>query len=188
MRPGAPGLTGPGGRTGSCCLKLSSTPACACVRVCRPFRGWGSSSPSFQIHPIEAVGMEAARPFLESPGRRGSQAEAETGNLPSQVAQNSSQKPKGPRGLGHRSLSLPPATSAHPPAWETLGRGRRAVSAPEADAARCKLLVEACPSWPSRRGRCPDPAWRLPASGVPRPRVASWPWLKWEAVPIAVFS
>lgn len=79
---------------------------------------------------------------------------------------------------GHGLCGLCPA---HPPSWETLQRGRRAVSAPEVDAARCKLLVQACPGRLARHGRCPDHAWG-----------ATWllsakAWLKWKAVPFAVF-
>lgn len=88
--------------------------------------------------------MEAVRPFPESlagglAGLIPRRLWEPTGSgLPEQ--QPESERAEGRR-LGHRSWSLPPATWAHPPTWETLELGRRALSAPEADAARCKLLV-----------------------------------------------
>lgn len=88
--------------------------------------------------------MEAVRPFPESlaggvarPRPRRLWEPTRSG-LPKQ--QQEAERTEGRR-LGHRSWSLPPATSAHPPTWETLEQGHRALSAPEADAARCKLLV-----------------------------------------------
>lgn len=90
--------------------------------------------------------MEAVRPFPESLAGGGARLRLRRLREPAWPGLPE-QQPEAERaecsGLGHRSRSLPPASSssAHPPAWETLERGRRAVSAPEADAARCKLLV-----------------------------------------------
>ncbi len=94
------------------------------------------------IHSYLRGGTEAARP-LPGPAGLGGRDRDAFGNPPGRVSQPSSRKLKGPKGpsLGHRSRSPPPATSAHPAAWATRERGRRAGSAWEADAARCKRLV-----------------------------------------------
>lgn len=153
--------------------------------MCRPFLGARCFSAFPGIHSCLRGGTEAAGPL---PGPAGLGGRDAFGNAPGRVSQPSSRKLKGPKGpsLGHRSRSPPPATSAHPAAWETRERGRRAGSAWEADAARCKRLVQACPGRLARRGRCPDPAWRLPASRAQRPG-ASQAWLQREAAPTAVF-
>lgn len=88
--------------------------------------------------------MKAIRPFSESLAGGGASLRLRRLRVPARSGlpkqQLEAERVEGP-GLGHKSRSLLPASSAHPPAWETLERGRRAVSAPEADAARCKLLV-----------------------------------------------
>lgn len=143
---------------------FSDSRVCVCPRV--PAIPRGASFQTFQWStPTEGVEMEAARPLPESPacGRarlRRLWGPARPGLSEQQLE---AERAEGPR-LGHRSRSLLPASSAHPSARKTLEQGRRAVSAQEAGAARCKLLVQACLGRLARRGLCPDPAWRLPAS------------------------
>lgn len=89
--------------------------------------------------------------------QQGSEAETPL-NPPGQVFQSRSQnrESRGPDlAIGRRALR--PSSSARPPGSCRSG-GVGAVSASGADAARCKVLVQACPGRLARRGRCPYPA------------------------------
>lgn len=108
--PGMLRPNGLGGRTSSCCLKISEIPACAGHSwghlTFQPFQGSTPTEPQdggYETPARVPAGVAVRLRRLWGPAWPG---------LPEK--QSEAKRAEGP-GLGHRSRSLPPASSAHPP-------------------------------------------------------------------------
>lgn len=83
---------------------------------------------SFQIHPIEGVGMEAARPFRESPAGGGVRLRLKLGTCPARSLRTvaRSRKGQGAVVIGHCPSRLRPRPT-HPPGRRLGGGGGRCL-------------------------------------------------------------